>query len=291
VLYTASNDEIEKAVIGAFSAAHPDIKVSSVNMSTGPITQKAIAEMGSPKADVIWMVNQFALNQLKQAGALQPYAPKGLAVQQTFVDPDSFWYGHDATIMAMAVNKKVLADKHLPMPTDWADLIKPVYKGQISVASPVKSGTGYTIFTTMYDLFGWNYIDNLNANIFKYNESGSEAARQAVSGEVAIGLTYDQAILQQMHASPDIVMVTGRLSPNVIEGGGLLTGAPHEANGKLFMDWLFGKPGLDVLAPFVGISAMAGTGNVDLSTVTLWKLRHPIDQAAFKQEWAKRFEN
>ncbi len=44
VLYTASNEQLEKIVIDAFREAHPDIKVESVNMSTGPITQRLIAE-------------------------------------------------------------------------------------------------------------------------------------------------------------------------------------------------------------------------------------------------------
>jgi len=264
--------------------------VKSINMSTGPITEKAIAEMGNPQADVIWMVNNFALEKLKQSGALQPYTPLNLAVAPAFIDPDGFWYGHDATIMAMAVNTRMLAEKNLPLPTDWTDLINPIYQGQVSIAAPTKSGTGYTIMANMYDMYGWNFIDNLHANIFQYNDSGSAAARQVAGGEVAIGLSYDTAILQQVQASPEVEMVIGRLSPSVIEGGGLVAGAPHEAEGKLFMDWLFSEDGLTVMAPYVGIGAMPGVGNIDLSTVTLWTLRRPIDEDAFKQDWSKRYE-
>ncbi|HTJ59477.1 MAG TPA: ABC transporter substrate-binding protein, partial [Devosiaceae bacterium] len=42
-----------------------------------------------------------------------------------------------ATTMCMVVNTKRLADKHLPMPTTWEDLINPVYKGEIALPSPV----------------------------------------------------------------------------------------------------------------------------------------------------------
>ena len=80
--------------------------------------------------------------------------------------------------MAMAVNTKLLEDRNLPMPKDWTDLIKPVYKGYITIAAPTKSGTGLSIFSTMHDVFGWNFIDNLHENIFQYNSSGSAAARQ-----------------------------------------------------------------------------------------------------------------
>src|SRR5690348_2157982 len=72
VLYTASNPEIEKVIMDAFSKAHPGIKVESINLSTGPVVQRAIAEKSNPQADVIWMINDVALNQLKQAGVFEP---------------------------------------------------------------------------------------------------------------------------------------------------------------------------------------------------------------------------
>lgn len=290
VLYTASNATIEKDVTAAFQAAHPDIQVKAVNMSTGPITQKIIAEKSNPQADVVWMVNDFALERLKQEGALQPYEPKGMLVTEAFRDPDGFWYGHNATVMAMAVNTRLLEQKKLPAPTDWVDLIKPEYKGQVTVAAPTKSGTGFTIFTTMSDMFGESFIENLHENMFQYNSSGSAAARQVAAGENAIGLTYDTAILQQVAASPDVRMVLGRMSPNIIEGGGLIAGAPNAAEGRLFMDWLFGEGGMKALAPHVGIGAAPGYGNVPLDRVYLWKLRRPVDEDGFKQAWAKKYE-
>ncbi|HJO97260.1 MAG TPA: substrate-binding domain-containing protein, partial [Rhodospirillales bacterium] len=80
VLYTASNPKIEKDIMAAFRKAHPDITVNAVNMSTGPITERAIAEKANPQADVIWMINNIALEQLKATGALEPYEPKGTKI-------------------------------------------------------------------------------------------------------------------------------------------------------------------------------------------------------------------
>ncbi len=290
VLYTASNAKIEKDVVAAFQAAHPEIEVKAVNMSTGPITQKVLAEKGNPQADVIWMVNDFALERLKTEGALEPYAPKAMLITDEFKDPDGFWYGNNATIMAMAVNTKMLTEKKLPTPTDWVDLIKPAYRGQVTVAAPTKSGTGFTIFTAMNDMFGESFIENLHENIFQYNSSGSAAARQVAAGENAIGLSYDTAILQQVSASPDVKLVIGRMSPNIIEGAGLIAGAPNTAEGKVFMDWLFGEGGMKALAPHVGIGAAPGYGNVPLDQIHLWKLRRPVDEDGFKQAWAKKYE-
>ena len=108
VLYTASNADIEKAILDAFAKAHPEIKVDAINLSTGPIVQRAIAEKANPQADVVWMINNVALDQLKAAGVFEPYEPKGAKVADEFRDPDGFWVAHNGTVMAMAVNTKLL---------------------------------------------------------------------------------------------------------------------------------------------------------------------------------------
>lgn len=290
VLYTASNPKIEKDINAAFQNAYPDIKIKAINLSTGPITERAIAEKANPQADVIWMVNDIALEQLKQAGVLEPYQPKNSPVLEEFRDPDGFYINHNATLMGMAINTKMLKEKNLPVPTTWEDLIKPIYKGQISIAAPNKSGTGLSIFSTLWDTFGWNFIDNVHQNIFSYQESGSAAARMCGRGEIAIGLSYDTAILQQVRAGVPVEMVIGRISPNVKEGAGLILGAPHPKEAKLFMDWLFSEAAAKILGPEVGIGAIPGYGNIDVSKVYLWKMRRPLDANEFKRQWAAKYE-
>jgi iron(III) transport system substrate-binding protein len=290
VLYTASNPEIEKVIMEAFAKAHPGIKVEAINLSTGPVVQRAIAEKSNPQADVIWMINDVALNQLKSAGVFEPYEPRDAKVPDDFRDVDGFWTAHNATIMAMAVNTKLLAEKKLPMPVVWEDLTNPAYKGTVSVASATKSGTGLNIAMTMFDAYGWDFLDKLHSNIFQYQSSGSAPARQAAQGEVVIGLTYDTAIVQQIRAGQPIEIVYGGLSPNVLEGAGLVAKGPNPKEGKLFMDFLFGPEAGKAFAPFVGIGATPGVSNVDASKVKMWKMRKPIDAETFKREWAAKYE-
>jgi iron(III) transport system substrate-binding protein len=142
----------------------------------------------------------------------------------------------------------------------------------------------------MVDVFGWNFIDNLHQNIFQYNSSGSAAARQTASGETVIGLSYDGAILQQVNAGVPVEMVIGRISPNVVEGAGLLAGAPHAEEGKIFLDWLFSEDGAKVLGPYIGIGAVPGYGKINMDKVHLWKMRRPLDANAFKKKWASLYE-
>ena len=144
-------------------------------------------------------------------------------------------------------------------------------------------------------MFGWNFLDNLHENIFQYNSSGSAAARQAGRGEVVIGLSYDTAIKQQVDSGQPVVMVLPSVLPNVARGAGLLAGAPHPKEGKIFLDWLLSEKGAKVASPSVGLHSIAGYGwllktGFDVDKLNLWKMRRPLDANEFKRKWSARYE-
>lgn len=287
VLYNAS-DSVNTALVAAFKKAHPEIEVKFVSGSTGPITERAIAEKGKPQADVVYLVNNVALEQLKQAGVFEPYAPKDSKIAPAFRDPDDFYSKYFATTMCMVVNKDRLAQKKLPMPTTWEDLIKPVYAKEIALPSPLKSGTGGAILTTFVDAFGWPFVENLNENVYQYSDGGSGGAALAGAGEVAIGLTFDTTCFETKSSGKPVDIVYGRITPNVSEGGGLVAGGPNPAEGKIFLDFMASEEAAKVLGKVVGATAVPGHGLVDLNEITLWQMRRPVDIAAFRREFASR---
>jgi iron(III) transport system substrate-binding protein len=85
--------------------------------------------------------------------------------------------------------------KGIPKPETWADLVKPVYKGQITMPNPASSGTGYFDVTawlqTMGEAGGWKYMDALHENIAQYTHSGSKPCRQSGAGEFVVGISFD----------------------------------------------------------------------------------------------------
>ncbi len=287
VIYNAS-DSVNTALVAAFKAKHPDIAVKFVSGSTGPITERAIAEKANPQADVVYLVNNDALEQLKQAGVFEPYEPKGSRIAADFREPDGFYTKHFATTMCMVVNKDRLAQKKLPMPTTWEDLIKPVYAREISLPSPLKSGTGGAILTTFVDAFGWPFVENLNENVYRYSDGGSGGAELASVGEIAIGLSFDTTCHQIKSSGRPVEIVYGRITPNVTEGGGLVAGGPSPAEGKIFLDFMASEEAARVLGKVVGATAVPGYGLVDLSQITLWKMRRPVSIPEFRKAFAGR---
>ena len=295
VIYSAGNPEGHKLAMDAFRKAYPDIKVSEVTESTGTVSKRVVAEKDNPQADVIMAINTFYLDLMKDAGVFEPYVPKNSPIPEDQIDPDGFYVFESNGVYGMVVNTEVLKEKKLPMPKNWVDLLKPIYKGHITIASPIKSGTGLTIFSTLVDAFGWHFLDNLHKNIFQYNSSGSAAARQAGRGEVAIGLSYGSALQQQITAGRPVVMVIPSLVPNVGFGQGLIAGGPNPKEGKIFLDWLLSKKGAAIREPYTEVHSIPGFGwlpkaGIDLSTKQMWQMRRALDVDGFKRAWAKRYE-
>lgn len=290
VIYDAS-EKVSNALTAAFSAKHPDITLQIVTGSTGPIAERAIAEMGNPQADVVYLVNNAALEQLKNAGVFEPYAVSGTDIRDSFRDPDDFYTRYFATTMCMVVNRDRLADKKLPMPTTWEDLIKPIYKNEISLPSPMESGTGGAILTTFVDAFGWTFVENLAENVYQWSDGGSGGAQLAGTGEVTIGISYDTTCYATQSSGRPVDVVFGRITPNTSEGGGLVVGAQHPEEAKLFLDFMASKDAAEVLGKLVGATAVPGYGLVDLDEVSPWTMRRPVDMEAFRREFASRFLN
>ncbi|HZX83830.1 MAG TPA: substrate-binding domain-containing protein, partial [Reyranella sp.] len=147
---------------------------------------------------------------------------------------------------------------------------------------------GGAILTTFVDAFGWPFVENLNENVYQYADGGSAGAALAAAGEVAIGLTFDTTCFETKSSGKPVEIVYGRITPNVTEGGGLVAGGPNPAGAKIFLDFMASDEAATVLGKVVGATAVPGHGLVDLSQITLWQMRRPVDIAAFRREFASR---
>jgi len=99
------------------------------------------------------------------------------------------------------LNKKVLADRGVPVPTSYQDLLDPKYKGLISMPNPASSGTGYMFLRQLTNEWGedeaFKYFDGLSKNILQFTSSGSGPVNALVHGEVGIGLGMtSQAVVE-----------------------------------------------------------------------------------------------
>ncbi|MEC9369073.1 MAG: putative 2-aminoethylphosphonate ABC transporter substrate-binding protein [Pseudomonadota bacterium] len=245
IVYTAVEPEELTGFAKAFQDKNPGIEIKWVRDSTGIMTAKLLAEGKNTQADIVWGLAATSLLLLKDAGILEPYAPKGVdkldPKYKDAANPPS-WVGQRAWIASICFNTAEAKAKNLPAPTSWQDLTKPVYKGHIVMPNPASSGTGFLDVSSWIQMWGdekaWKFMDALHENIGVYTHSGSAPCKMAGKGEFAIGISfaYKGAQLKADGAPVDVIAPSEGLGWD-LESFGLVKGAKNAAAAKKFADW------------------------------------------------------
>src|SRR5262245_11052191 len=172
LVYTALETDQLKAYKESFEKGNPSIEIKWVRDSTGIITAKLLAEKANPQADVVMGVAASSLVILDQEGLLAPYEPGGfkqLASQYSDSKRPPAWIGMDVWGATVCFNTIEAKKRNLPRPESWKDLLKPVYKGMITMPHPASSGTGFFDVTAWIALWGeqeaWKFMDALHENV------------------------------------------------------------------------------------------------------------------------------
>ena len=249
LVYTALETDQLKAYTESFNKTNPDIELKFVRDSTGVITAKLLAEKANPQADAILGVAASSMEIFKGEGMLAPYAPNGFAkLTRNYSDNGNppAWVGQDVFAAVVCYNTVEGQKKGIPKPETWQDLLKPVYKGQITMPNPASSGTGFFDVTAWLQMYGeqggWKYMDGLHENIAQYTHSGSKPCRQAGAGEFVVGISFDFRgnDVKQKGAPVDLVFPKEGLGWD-IEAAGIMKNTKKMDAAKKLMDWVATK--------------------------------------------------
>jgi iron(III) transport system substrate-binding protein len=249
LVYTALEDDEIPKYLAVFKKQHPDITVKIVRDSTGIITAKLLAEKANPQADVVWGTAATSLMLCKQAGMLEPFAPKGLENVKAFMrDPANppAWVGIKAWETGFCVNTVEMNKLKLPIPASFDDLTKPEYKGHVTMPNPASSGTGFLTVSAILQMLGeakgWDYLDKLHANIANYTHSGSKPCKMAGAGEVPIGISFAyRGITQKQKGEPVETIFPKEGSGWDVEANALIKKGSIKPAAKIFLDWAIGE--------------------------------------------------
>jgi iron(III) transport system substrate-binding protein len=270
-VYTALDTDDVKVYVEAFEKQVPDIKINIYRVSAGKLGAKIRAEAQNPQADVIWGWTISEMEREDILPMLEPYRPKGIEkVAPRFLDPNGKWFPTTGYMAALCVNTDMLKEKNLPMPTRWADLIKPVYKGQIVMPSPLDSGTGYlqvaAFLQTMGEQKGWEYLKALDANIAQYTSSGSKPGKMVRDREYPIGITYDFAVVKMIHTFieagvpvPIKLVIPEEGAGYELEVTALMKTSKNKADAKRFLDWLMSDQAVALYDQLAAMNCITGT--------------------------------
>ena len=266
LVYTALETDQLKAYEEGFRKAQPDIEIRWVRDSTGVVTAKLLAEKANPQADVVMGVAASSLVLLDFEGMLLPNAPANLAaISAQYKDSKNppAWWGMDVWGATICFNTVEAQKRSLPRPETWKDLIKPVYKGMITMPHPASSGTGFFDVTAWLQMWGesdgWKYMDGLHENIAQYTHSGSKPCRQAGAGEFPIGISFEyRANTTKASGAPvDVIYPTEGLGWD-LEAFAIMKGTKKLDAAKKLADWASSNDAMALYANNFAIVAVPG---------------------------------
>jgi putative spermidine/putrescine transport system substrate-binding protein len=245
------------AIIDGFKAKY-GINVTELNPDAGSADEieaiKANKDNKGPQApDTIDVGLSFGPSS-KAAGLLQPYKVATWAsIPANEKDPEGFWYGDYYGVLSFQIN----ADLISKAPTDWADLLKPEYKGAVALAGDPRASNQaiQAVYAAGLSMTGGDHSKAAAAGLKFFadlNKAGNFVPVIGKTASLAQGTTpiiiaWDYNALSgrdQLKGNPKVNVVvpkTGVVAGVYVQA--ISAYAPRPNAAKLWMEYLYSDEG------------------------------------------------
>lgn len=244
VIWTSAEDFRIDDMEERFSKQFPDYDIKVEYMATGNIAARLLSEGTGTQCDIVYSMEYGYLGKLDAAGYLADLSEYDYSVFEEAVVPEKKSYVVDCRNGgAIILNPSVLKERGLAEPTCYEDLLKPEYKGLISMPSPKSSGTGYMFLRNLVNEWGeekaFAYFDKLSDNILDYTTSGSGPVNALCQREVAVGLGMTAQAVNKINDGTDLKIVFFEEgSPYSLYGHGMVKGKEERTPVKELFDFI-----------------------------------------------------
>ncbi len=235
------------SMIATVYARTTGVRINIVQKGSGEALAQLIAERDNPKTDVWFGGTGDPHLQAAEQGLTLEYKSPLLAQLHPWAQQQaqqSGWrtVGIYSGPLGFGYNPELLKKKNLPVPTTWADLLKPGYKGEIQVANPASSGTAYTMIATLVQLMGedkaFDYLKALHRNVGQYTRSGTGPIKAVARGETALSISFvHDGPGEKMQGFPVETVTPTDGTGAEIGSMSILKGARNLDAAKKFYDW------------------------------------------------------
>jgi phosphoglycerate transport regulatory protein PgtC len=240
----------------AFETKNPGVKVEVLNRGTSSAIAYVREAPAGNKPDVFWASAPDAFEVLANEKLLEKYNganPKVPARIGTYPinDPEGFYYGQALAGYGLMWNTRYLKANRLPEPKEWADLVKPVYHGHVSVSSPSRSGTTHLTVETILQgegwEKGWQQMLMIAGNCAAITERSFGVPDGVNNGQYGIGLVIDFFGLSARASGFPIEFAYPSVTAIVPANIGLIANAKNSELGKKFIAFTLSEEGQQLL--------------------------------------------
>ena len=245
VIYSSAEEHRIEAMQKDLDANFPNYEIRIEYFSTGDLISKLREEGTDSECDIIGEMEYGNLSTIKNI--LTDLSAYDYSIYTDDMIPESLrylpWYRNGGCI---AINRTVLAERDLPVPESYNDLLKPEYKGLISMPNPRSSGTGYMFLKSLVNAWGeqeaLEYFEKLSENIQSFTSSGSGPVNALMKGEVAVGFAMTaQTVGEINNGFPLLIQFFDEGSPFSLYGVGLISGRENRREVKEVFDYIVNR--------------------------------------------------
>ncbi len=199
-LYSSAEDYRNEFVRQELKKQFPEYEIDLIDMDTGTLAAKLAAEGTNTEADIILELETTYMEKYSDYLAVLDNVDFDIYLDELI--PESHKYVPWGRLSgAIIVDSEVLKEKGIAIPESYEDLLKPEYKGLISMPNPKSSGTGYIFLLNIVNEWGgveaFSYFDKLSENLTGqgFTTSGSGPVKALVIREaaIALGMTFHAA--------------------------------------------------------------------------------------------------
>ena len=177
-----------------------------------------------------------------QKDLFMPYeAVEKNVLSEKYLDADNYYTPFTELPIVFVYNKKMISYSEIPR--SWKSLFDEKWKGQIAFADPDKSGTSYTIISTMEQVFNEvpkslvpRLYEQLDGKILS---SSGDIIPKVADGSFLVGITLEETAKKAMEQGYDIAMVYPEDGTSTVpDGCAVVRNAPHSYNAGKFIDFV-----------------------------------------------------
>lgn len=191
VIYSCAEDYRNEYYLAELQKQFPDINFVLDYQGSGAAAAKLKAEGLTTQGDILLSWDYTYLNMLTDYLADLSYFDFSIFVDD-MNNSSKKYVGEVRNSGAIVINTELLKEKGLAEPTSYEDLIKPEFKGLLSMPNPKSSGTGYMFLKNLVNAWGedkaFEYFDKFAENIVQFTSSGSGPINALVQKEAAVAL-------------------------------------------------------------------------------------------------------
>ena len=281
-IYTSAPSEIQKALVPAIRAKL-GLEVQLVSAGGGELMKRLRAERARPLADLVVSTGGDVIDA--NPDLFEPYAVRELDQINKAYRVSPHWTPFTVTIpTVLLVNTRLVPAAE--MPSRWADLADPKWKGKIAFAGADKSSSALTqmlqIIYNEGERKGWALFEAMFKN-FVVTGSSSAVARGTAQGEYAMAITLEDYGLNYLEGGAPVRVVYPSEGINSsADAMALVRGAPNAAGAKAVLDFLASAEGQTLMVKASGrrpvrADVRAAAGGPELSKLNV---------KTYPQDWA-----